>query len=97
MSNRLFIVPTHFTDVPNGDVSFGVRVFDDYDKAYDNTWEQIPEDDMEVLKQTLLIDDEKIRNIIEFHVEHQKGMYIGETWYNYEEYKSTVKEVLVHV
>ena len=38
MSNRVKIVATKFTNIRTGAESQGVRVWDDYAKAYDNAW-----------------------------------------------------------
>ena len=50
MSNRLVIEPTEFKNISDGVISYGVRVYDDYGQSYDNTWDKIPKDDMEILK-----------------------------------------------
>lgn len=48
MSNRLVIEPTEFINSRTGDKSYGIRVYDDYEQLYDNNWESIPDDDVEV-------------------------------------------------
>lgn len=48
MSNMLVIEPTKFENVRTGEVSYGVRVYDEYESLYDNTWDNIPESDSEV-------------------------------------------------
>jgi hypothetical protein len=44
----LVIEPTKFEDVRTGEVSYGVRVYDEYEALYDNTWDNIPDSDSEV-------------------------------------------------
>ena len=50
MSNRICIEPTEFKNVRSGTVSYGYRAYDDYGNTYDNNWDAIPDDDLEVLK-----------------------------------------------
>ena len=49
--NRIYIEPTKFTNLRDGEEYFGWRAFDDYAQAYDNTWEKadIPDDDISFL------------------------------------------------
>lgn len=93
MSNRATIEPTVFVNERTGIKSHGVRVYDDYDQTYDNTWDSIPDDDMDVLKKVMESDDEKISGIIDHITESQKGIYIGENWYDWDE----IKEILTSV
>ncbi|TXI89801.1 MAG: hypothetical protein E6Q36_02735 [Chryseobacterium sp.] len=48
MSNMLSIIPTKFENVRSGATTYGVRVYDSYESAYDNTWDSIPDDDVEL-------------------------------------------------
>lgn len=70
MSNNLVIEPTEFINSRTGEKSFGVRVYDDYESAYINTWESVPEDDFDVLDKTL--EDEKCKLIIESYFESKE-------------------------
>lgn len=58
--NRVTIEPTKFVNVRTGHATFGVRVYDDEGQSYDNTWDSIPEDDLEVLKLVLASDNQTI-------------------------------------
>lgn len=82
MSNRITIEPTKFIDVRSGHITFGVRVFDDYGQSYDNTWNSIPLDDLDVLKQVMASDDVVIIAMLDHVKENQLGVYIDEyyTW-----------------
>lgn len=53
MTNSLTIEPTKFENTRTGEVTFGVRVYDDYESCYDNTWESIPDDDLAVFNQAM--------------------------------------------
>lgn len=66
MSNVLCIEPTEFKNVRTGNVSFGVRVYDNYEKCYINTWDSIPEDDEELFD--LVMQDEEAKQIINSYI-----------------------------
>ena len=85
MSNRICLEPTEFTDVRSGSVSYGFRVFDDYGKGYSNLWESIPDDDLEVLAKALEVDDDDVMTVLDAVMEQKTGIYIGETYYPWEE------------
>ena len=50
MSNRIVIEPTKFIGTKSGYESIGIRVYDSMTQAYDNSWDEIPDDDMFVIK-----------------------------------------------
>lgn len=87
MANRVTIEPTEFTNVRNGEISRGVRVYDDYEKTYDNTLESIPDDDLELLKLVAALDDEEIRGMLSYLVENEAGVCISDEWYDWEQIK----------
>lgn len=87
MSNRVSIVPTEFVNVRSGNKTFGVRVYDDEGQSYDNTWESIPDDDLDVIEKVLQSDDMNIRGIMDFVRENEKGVEIDGTWYDWDEIK----------
>ena len=83
ISNYIAIETTEFKSTYSDDVSIGVRVFDDYDTDYDNTWEFIPEDDIEILQKCV---EKKVGEDILSHVfENHLGLYINDTYYEWEE------------
>lgn len=88
MSNRAWITPTKFEDLRTGDVSYGVRVHDDYAMTFDDSWEAIPEDDLEILARVLKEADEATQAILASVQENQRGCYLGGSWYTWEEIKS---------
>jgi hypothetical protein len=88
MSNRVVIQPTVFVNKPQNDETYGVRVYDDYDQSYVNTWESIPEDDVEVLRKLVEENlDETIGAMLDFVIGNETGIYIGENWYIWDDIK----------
>jgi hypothetical protein len=87
MGNRASIVPTIFKDARSGVETFGVRVYDDEGLAYDNSWDSIPNDDMAVLQKTMQSSDEFISGLLSFWQENERGLYIEQTWYEWDEIK----------
>lgn len=87
MSNRLTIEPTEFVNVRSGEKTLGVRIYDDYDQAYINTWDDIPDDDMEILKRVIDIGANDIDPMLEHVQGNEKGIYIGGNWYDWDEIK----------
>ncbi len=85
MSNTVHAEPTIFVDQRTGVMSYGYRLYDDYAQHYDNTWESIPDDDFAFLKQ--IFDSELfiINDMLQYVAEHQIGVYIGSTWYDWRE------------
>jgi hypothetical protein len=77
MSNRIYFEPTKFTNVRHGGVSFGYRAYDDYGQSYDNTWEVIPDDDIEFLKKIIDCNDELVGAMLDFAQENQQGVYVS--------------------
>ena len=93
MSNRATIEPTEFRNVRGGKPTFGVRVYDEYAQAYDNTWDSIPDDDLDVLdKVEAECTDEVIVGILDYLKENCTGIEIGDTWYEWD----AIKHVLGH-
>jgi len=87
MSNRLTIEPTEFLNVRSGTKTAGVRVYDDYDQAYLNTWDEIPDDDMEVLKRVIEFGASDIEDMFDHVRVNKKGVYVGGNWYEWDEIK----------
>ena len=88
MSNRLYIEPTIFTNQRTEIVTYGVRVYDDYFSSYDNTWESIPTDDMDVLSQVINENNNVEIGIALDDIEANKqGLDIGGSWYDWDKIK----------
>ena len=98
MSNRMFIVPTEFKDIRTGHITKGVRCSDDYANFYSNLWESIPNDDLEFLalcleefyfesKYSAIDKNKEYHMFFEWIVENQKGVWIGETYYEWGQIK----------
>jgi len=67
------------------EVTYGVRVYDDYGHSYINTWDSIPDDDLDVLAQVIEDADGTIEVMLDHCREHKQGLYIGGEWYDYEQ------------
>jgi len=95
MSNRVTIQPTKFVNLVDGndsEVTYGVRVYDDYGNSYSNIWE-LSElmDDMEILKKVCSdMNHEETMAMISYVIEKEIGLYIGSNWYEWEEIKQIV-------
>ena len=87
MSNRATIEPTEFVSIKTGRKSYGIRVYDDYGQTYDNTWDIIPVGDMEILSRVKDSDDDTMVAIIDHLIEFQKGISIGDNWYEWDDIK----------
>ena len=81
-----------------GDTSYGIKVYDDYDKGYDNLMEKkqftklqkaIKKDkasgDMDVLDYANECGDEKIKEMIDSVKDDQKGITINDDYYDWDE------------
>lgn len=87
MSNRICIEPCKFVNVRNTNTTLGVRVYDNYSKAYENTWNNIPDDDLDILSKVLESDDDIIKEMMDFIAEDKESVDIGGNSYAYDEYK----------
>ncbi len=82
--NRVTIEPTIFVNARSEHKSQGVRVYDNYAQTYCNTWDSIPDDDLEVLKLVAKMDDENVKAMLEHLIEEEKGVEIGGEFYAWE-------------
>lgn len=82
MSNRATLQRTEFKNLPQGDTTFGWRIYDDYGQTYSNilSKEDVEKSDEELLQQVSSFGDEVSSVIIDFALEH--GIYIGNQWYD---------------
>jgi len=88
MSNKVTIEPCEFVSARSGSVTKGFRMYDDHAQAYDNTWDSIPDDDMDVLDKVVSESDNvEVKDMLLFLKENEKGLNIGGEWYDYEQIK----------
>lgn len=87
MSERATIAPTEFYNTRLGIKTYGVRVYDGYGQTYDNTWESIPDDDMDVLSKCMESEDDVIVAILDFLQEHGESIDIGGEVYQWAQVK----------
>lgn len=91
MSNSVVIEPTRFVSARSGEVTFGYRAYDDYAGTYCNNLPSIPDDDLEFLR--AVVDngiDETLAGLISYCRETEKGLCIGDTFYDWD----SVKDIL---
>ena len=62
-------------------------MFDNYGQVYDNTWESIPDDDLEVSTKVMESEDRHIVNMLDFLHETGIGLFVGDTWYEWDQIK----------
>lgn len=92
MANLVTIEPTEFTNPHTATVTYGFRLYDDYGAQYANGWESIPGDGMAVLERVVSMWKsgelkEEIVGLLEFVEEHEKGLYVSQTWYDWDQIK----------
>jgi hypothetical protein len=93
MSNRLCIVSTEFRNARTEGTTYGVRIYDNYDNVYDNLWEGILYDDLEILA-TVLKDtkgNERVEAMFDFIQENENGIDIDGEWYDWDQIKHLFK------
>lgn len=90
MSNKANIVTCEFHS-GNGVITKGYRIYDEYGKTYNNTWESIPTDDLQVLAEVLKDDDDVTRSVLDFVEENENGISINDTYYDWAEIKHLFK------
>lgn len=85
MSNNIQLVSTTFNDIAGK--TYGFRMYDSYEKTYDNNAEAEISDDLALLEYAIECGDMIVREMITYCKEHNHGMTINNTWYNYDEIK----------
>jgi hypothetical protein len=82
-------------DLPWKSSTLGVRVYDNYGQYYSNGFDSIPDDDMELLQICLGLEhesDDDSANVLTDSIALQKGLCIGNTWYDWEQIEPYVKD-----
>jgi hypothetical protein len=88
MSNRVNLVSTKFVNVKENHETFGFRMYDDEGQEYDNTWKEIPENDLDVLAK--VINESKniqIMSMLDCIDENKEGIFVDSEWYDWEQIK----------
>lgn len=83
MSKAITIQPTEFKNVRTGEVSLGYRIYDDNGQIYDNTWQDIPDNDLDVLEKVLSEPSDIAGDMLDFIRENKCGIYIGDEHYSW--------------
>lgn len=89
--NRINLDACEFTNPITGDKSKGFKVWDDYGKAYHNCFESIPKDNLELFE--LAIETEEMELFFETMEENKQGIFINDTWYDFEEVMKGLKHI----
>jgi len=87
--NQVCIQTTEFKNIPQGTVTKGFRIYDNEGCHYDNTWETIPENDLDVLTmvaQGHTIHD-PISDMLDFVAENELPIIINDERYEWEQIK----------
>jgi len=90
MSNIVEIIPTEFHNVRSKVVTYGYRIYDDYECFYHNLWDSIPESDMEFLTKVVATVKEEhpaALEMLRFCVQEEKGISIDMQYYEYDQIK----------
>src|SRR5438045_3423982 len=91
MSNRVCIEPTKFVDVRSGSESYGFRACDNYGQTYCNSFESIPDNDLEFLALVVENTDDILQDMLNMLIEDERGLDIGDKWYDYDDIKDVIK------
>jgi hypothetical protein len=91
MSNAIRIIPTKFVNVRTGSETFGYRAYDNYDQCYYNTWDAIPDDDLEVLRMVLEDPCDALSGMLDFCEEEMSGLWIGDNYLEWDEIKNIIR------
>lgn len=91
--NRVTLQLTIFENHPQGDRTYGCRIYDDYGQSYCNTWDSFPCDDLKALVMVIRSDtDETTHAILSSIREDETGIYIGDNWYEWDQIKHLFKD-----
>ena len=94
MSNRCHIVRTEFKNIFDGEVTYGFRLYDDYESMYSNLYEASIKDmsDMDLLREARELCRDKDSDVFASLCENEDGIDIDGTYYEWDEIKSVLEE-----
>jgi hypothetical protein len=99
MSNTIYFEPTKFEDVRSGNCTYGCRIFDNYAQTYINDWDNVSDDDLEVIAKCIeqLAEMDNINctaftgntfdAMMAYLVEYEQGVFVGDIWYEWDKIK----------
>ena len=101
MSNQLHFEPTAFTNQRTGCMSLGCRIYDEYATIYTNTWDSIPDDDLEVIEKCTTdfsyvgpaFDNNALDDMIDNLKSMERGLFVGDVWYDWDKIKHLFAEI----
>lgn len=86
MSNRAFVESVTIKNNKTKEESYAIKIYDDYGTAIVPV-ENAIDDDFDILKTAISSEDEVAKGILDHIKEIEKGLYIFETWYDWDEIK----------
>jgi hypothetical protein len=86
MSNRSFLESVTISNNKTKEESYAIKIYDDYVTAILSV-ENAIYDDFYILKTAISSKDEVANGILDHIREMEKGLYIFETWYDWDEIK----------
>lgn len=84
--NKVHLQPTIFESRPQGTKAYGYIIRDDHGGTYSDILESIPSN-MKLLIEAIDSEDDVTVAIIEHLLANQKGLYIGDEWYEWDRIK----------
>jgi hypothetical protein len=85
MMNRIAITSTKFVNVKTKRKTLGFRIYDCEGQTYENTWEDIPDKDLDVLKKVMESNNKEVVSMLGLLKDSENGIDIDDTWYDWDE------------
>ena len=92
MSNAICFEPTKFEDLRTGEISYGYRAYDTTESTYCNTWESVPDDDLQFLRLVFQDDNPIVESIVEFMQEERIGCWVGDEYIEWADLEKLLDE-----
>jgi hypothetical protein len=95
MSNRPMLITTIFENYPSHYLSYGFRMCDDYAQTYCNSMERSVLDlsPLEFLELVVYSwTDDVVTDIVDYMLENSVGIFINDTWFDWDQIKYIWKE-----
>ena len=91
MSNRAFLESVTISNNKTKEESYAIKIYDDYGTAILSV-ENAIDDDFDILKTAISSKDEVANGILDHIREMEKGLYIFEKWYDWDEIKHLISQ-----
>ena len=89
MSNQVCIQRTTFVDQPNGEKTYGYRMFDDYESTYNNFYGEdfLEKPPLDAIAQIKVDGSRAEYDLFSFVVEEEKGITVDGEYFEWEQIK----------